>query len=381
MEHRQPPRMPPEEPRLASRAGGLAAGSQPGPLALPSPAPSSAPRRPAFPRRRLLLATAIIGGGTLAAYAAHRARSALDGWLSDDPQYQIPFHSIVVDPPPPDWYRGGAPAFLDDVKRRSGMPDPVPLLKLKPGELTNAFQQSPWTEAVRIEYPPRGALAHVQFREPVAVVLTQDKTSFLVDGDAVILPSGDLNCKLDEFELRQKLIRIEGQGLASPARALPGLIWELRPGVEDTAPGNRRILGAARLARFLRRKMNEADQLHTPTLHVTHINPMDSLPRKDRALFPKKDRGLFIYLNGSICIQWGHAPGDKDEGHPTAEEKWGILLDWQKSGKLRVLPAHDFWEITAVDLKQWRGIPSPDRTSVERPGWDGEAIRAKRSGQ
>ncbi len=371
MEQRQPPRIPPEDPRLASRAAGLAAGSPSSPLALPAPSPASRPRT--FPRRRLLLAAVGGGGATLAAYVAHRARPALDSWLGDDPGYQVPFRSIVLDPPPPGWYRGGAPAFLDDVKRRSRLPDPVPVLKLKPGELLHAFQQSPWTEAVRIEYPPRGAAAHVRYREPVAVILTQDGDSYLVDGKAVILPPGDLDCKLEEFERRHELIRIEGQGLSGPARDTPGLIWQPRPGVVDSAPGNDRIVGAARLAWFLRQKMDEADRSHTSTLRVTHINPMD--------YHPKRDRGLFIYLKGLICIQWGPAPGDKNDGHPTAEEKWRILLDWQDSGKLKELPAHDFWEITAGGLARMRGVPRTDAERADRPARDREAIRAKGSGQ
>lgn len=371
MEQRQPPRIPPEEsPRLAPRAAGPVAGPSPGPLALP--APSRAPRPSAFPRRRFLLAAGILGGATLAAYAAHRARPALDSWLGDDPRYQVPFRSIVLDPPPPGWYRGGAPAFLDDVRRRSRLPDPVPVLKLQPGELLHAFQQSPWTEAVRIEYPPRGAVVHVRYREPVAVILTQDGESYLVDGNAVILPPGDLGGKLEEFERRHELIRIEGLGLAGPARDTPGLIWEPRPGVVDSAPGNDRIVGAARLAGFLRQKMDEADRSHAPTLRVTHINPMDS--------DPQRDRGLFIYLKGLICIQWGPAPGDRNEGHPTAEEKWRILLDWQHSGKLRELPAHDFWEITAAGLARMRGVPRTDAARVDRPARDRDAIRAKGSG-
>ncbi len=371
MEQRQPPRIPPEDPRLASKAAGLAAGppSGSGPLALPPPSPAQ--RRPAFPRRRLLMAAGILGGGTLAAYAAHRARPALDSWLGDDPRYQIPFRSIVLDPPPPDWYRGGAPAFLDDVRRRSGMPDPVPLLKLKPGELVNAFRQSPWTEAVRIEYPPGGAVAHVRFREPAAVVVTDEKSSFLIDGSAVILPPEDLDRNLETFEAQQGLIRIMGAWLAAPARSTPGLIWEPRAGVHENAPGNTLIPDAASLARFLRHKSRTevAGSAQARRFRVTLINPMDP-----------DERGLFLYINNSIWVLWGSAPGKETAGSPTAEEKWEKLLEWQRTEPRRELPPHDYWEITAVGLKQQRGKPRLDTTRVVRPARDGEAIRAKGSG-
>ncbi|MHB1558711.1 MAG: cell division protein FtsQ/DivIB [Isosphaeraceae bacterium] len=374
MEQRQPPRIPPEDPRLPSRAAGPAGGPSPGPLALPAPARAPAPSRSsAAMRRRLLLAAGVLGGAILAAYAAHRARPALDSWLGDDPRYQIPFRSIVLEPPPPGWYRGGASAFLDDVRRRSRLPDPVPVLKLQPGELLHAFQLNPWTEAVRIEYPPTGAVVHVRYREPVAVILTQDGDRYLVDGKAVILPSEDLDCKLEEFERRHQLIRIEGRGLAGPDRDTPGLTWEPRPGVVDTAQGNGRILGAVRLARFLRRKMDEAGPSHSPTLRVTHINPMDSDPRENR--------GLFIYLRSSTCIQWGAAPGDKDEGSPTAEEKWRILLDSQKSGELKPLPSNDFWKIDAAGLTHKHGERRPESARAEGPARDRQTIRATGSGQ
>lgn len=367
MEQRQPPRIPPEEsPRLAPRA----AGSPTAPLALPAPRPG--PRRPTFPRRRLLLAAGLLGGGTLAAYVAHRARPALDSWLGDDPRYQVPFRSIVLDPPPPDWYRGGAPAFLDDVRRRSGMPDPVPVLKLKPGELLRAFQQNPWTEAVRIEYPAGGATVHVRYREPVAVVVTDEKSSFLVDGSAVILPAEDLDRDLKTFEEQEGLIRIMGAWLAAPARSTPGLVWEPRAGVHENAPGNKRIPDAARLARFLRQKCRTrlAGSSQSRPFHVTLINPMDP-----------DERGLFIYINRSIWVLWGDAPGKETTGSPSAEEKWEKLLEWQRAEPRRELPPHDYWEITAVGLKQQHGKPRLDTTRAEGPARDVQAIRAKGSGQ
>ncbi len=294
----------------------------------------------------------------------------MTSWLGDQPDYQVPFRSITLEPPPPSWYRGGTTAFLEDVQRRARMPQTFSILKLERDELDLIFQRSPWIEKVeRVEYPPRGVVVHLRYREPVAIVLTIDGTRYLVNGSAVILPHEDIDRTLDEFARQQQLILIDGKGLAGPSHPTPGLTWETKPGVTDLAKGNEKIPASASLARYFRRKMNVAGSTQPLPFRVTHISPIDP-----------DDRGLFIWLNGSICILWGAESGKELEGDPATEEKWRKILEWQRKQGLREIPQHDYWKIDEGGLTYQHGKPWPESARDSRPAQDGEAIRAKGSG-
>jgi hypothetical protein len=345
-------------------APGLAGHPPTTPLAL------SPPVRTVFPKRRLLMAAGL-AAGVLAAYALYRAGAIMTAWLGDQPGYQVPFGSIVLEPPPPDWYRGGREAFLEDVRRRARMSDTFSVLKLRLDELKYIFQRSPWTEAVdRVEYPPGGAIVRLRYREPVAVVATYDRESFLVDGSAVILPAEDLDCDLQTFEKQQHLIRIQGAGLAGPAQSTPGLAWKVKPGVNDIARGNDKIDSATGLAGFLRRKMGAADASHPPPINVTHINPMDL-----------SGRGLFVWIDGTICVFWGNYPDKDAPGVLSDDEKWEKLTEWHRTDRLKELPPKHFWEITAGGLVHLIGSPARQSARNDQPARDASAIRVNGSGQ
>ncbi len=136
-EHREPPRTAAEDHSTSSVAPALR-----GPLALPPPIASRIGPH-AFDRRRAIRVLAILSVLVLCTYLGYRAMLALHAWLGEQPAYQVPFASIVLDPPPPGWYRGGSAGFLEDVRRRARMPETVAVLGLEPEELKHVFEQQP----------------------------------------------------------------------------------------------------------------------------------------------------------------------------------------------------------------------------------------------
>ncbi len=369
MERREPPRTTSEHQESPSAARTSTPALEPPRLSL---------RRPnRFPLDRAgagIAITAIIGIA-FGLYVAYRAKCALVAWLADQPAYQLEFRSIVLDPPPPSWYRGGAARYLDEVRRLSGMPESIALLKLKDEELKHAFEQNPWTEEVlKISYRPLGVGVRLVYHRPVALVEVSAREKYLVDESAIILPREDLVVDLDEFARRELLLTINGVGLASPQDPKPGLAWKARAGTTEIAPGNGRIADAARLARFLVEKLRDVDRASHPALKFLYINPMDQ---------HKKYRGLFLWNpDEKISVLWGDAPGTEDPGIMSAEEKWRKIYDWSRNTSQPTLPDGRYWEITDSGLIE-AGIeryPPQSARSVPPP-LDARTILTKVPGQ
>ncbi len=93
-----------------------------------------------------------------------------------------------------------------------------------------------------------------------------------------------------------------------------------------------------------------------------------------------KGRGLFLKDDGDTAILWGEAPGEEAGGGLTAEEKWRILDDNARKGRISNVPAEDYWEITPGGLKHQvyqpgaasesalTGPPRRDRATIPAKG-------------
>lgn len=370
MEHREPPRTVAEDLR-AHPIGPETSSRPPDPtLALPAPA------RPTLDRGLSILAVSVVLGA-IGLFGLYRAAVFAVGWLGDQPTYQVRFRSIRLVPPPPAWYRGGQEAFLDQVRRRAGMPETFPLLKLEAAKLQDMLRLNPWTEDVtRITREPLGIAVELKYHVPVAIVETSSGRKYLVDRSAVILPMEDVDW--DRLGGEKTLIRINGQGLSDPLDPRPGIAWQPAPGIVELAPGNAKIASAARLAEFLETKMRHLDASAGPALRFDFINPMD--PYFDPAR--KEVRGLFLWNAEKTYILWGKAPDEEDQEGLGAEEKWERLLEWTRKEPHRVLAPGDYWEITGRGLVHVQPRPSAAAgRRPDRPAQDTSAIRAHDSGQ
>jgi hypothetical protein len=360
MEHRDPPRSAAEDPRTGAVAQGVQGRLGPPPMALPRPI------RRRFDRRRMRLAvwlaSSLIGAGL-----AYRAGVAAVDWLGDQPAYQVPFRSIVLDPPPPAWYRGGSAAFLENVRQRAKMPEAIPLLKYNDRELQNVFKLSPWTqEVLKISYPPLGLTIRMNYHRPVAVVVTSSHQEYLVDQSAIILPLEEVD--RERLEQDHDLIRIKGDGLLDPLDPQPGIVWKPRAGLADIADGNLHIADAAEVACFLAEKSRSLDKAGNSALDIRYINPMD----------PDQDyRGQFLWNAESTYILWGEAPGKEGPKSLGAEKKWEKLCEWSRTQKNRILPIGDYWEITAGGVIPVHPTqPVSESARMSRPARDRSTIRA-----
>lgn len=266
-------------------------------------------------------------------------------WLKDQRPYQLAFQDITLLPGPPEWFQGGATAFLERVRERAREPQTIRVLALENKDVNLIFLHSPWVEkVVRINWPPRGLEVELQYRKPVALVkLPRERRRYLLDRSATILPIEDVD--VDRLEKLGQIVAIEGENLAAPISAEPGQVWATKAGMVDIAPGNRLIRSAAQLASFLVEKHRASGIPPSPSLEIRGINPMDPW-----------SRGLFILNAEDTWILWGEAPGEEAPGSLDAEQKWALLLLWNQQAIDRRLGTkkNEYWTFTRSGLHHFR---------------------------
>jgi hypothetical protein len=368
MEHREPPGTIVED-----RARRSAAETVPRQLEAPRPEPTG-PGRPEIGRTRAAIAVSIVIGALVGLYLVYRAVNASQDWLAEQPAFQLDFTAIELDPPPPTWYRGRTARFLEEVRRLSGMPERIPVLKLRKAELAHVFEHSPWTEDVlKVAYPPLGVTVQLAYRRPVALVYVSPSERYLIDASAVIVPKEDVDRDLDGFVKQQPLITIMGAGLAAPRNPRPGLEWKPAAGASELAQGNVQIPAAARLAGFLTTKLQTIDRDRNHALNFLYINPMDD----DRPY-----RGLFLWNpDEKVYVLWGNDPVEEDPAGANAEEKWRKICAWSRTMKRRSLQDGYYWEIVGTGLVARGGPRPPASARGTRPPRDVRAILTKDPGQ
>jgi hypothetical protein len=252
---------------------------------------------------RLGLAGLAIG---LALAAAVTLTDLAARWLREQKDYQLPFREITLDPPPPAWYRGGARAFLDRVRKDDPARETISVLGVDFEKITRDFSLYCWVEKVlRVErgYPNR-LVVHLRYRIPVAIGQDSSGSFWVVDKDAVILPNQDVDEKLVD-----RLIQIVN--LDPPFDPRPGLFWKSEKGAR-----NERVLAAAKLADFLKTMSEREKPLSRPELlQFLHI----------------QDHTLFVQYGPSTIVRWGDAPGAEAPGQLSATEKWTMLREWAEA--------------------------------------------------
>ena len=300
---------------------------------------------------------AIVGGGGYGGWLAVRSAVA---WLHAQPRYQLDFTKIQLDPPAPDWIRGGHRTVLQTVLKNSGEDETFSVPALEPGRLTKAFKKSPWVEeveGVRFSYPNQ-VVVKLRFRKPVAMIEEKPKPSnrtalnFVLDEGGHILPADEIDpdrvsVKFDPSRSPDSLIQIQTseESLNPPKDRAPGTLWKTSPMGSDPAQGDLQVHAAARLAGFLKRKQQEAK----PALEALKIKMIYHLNEAD-------DRGMVLYNYEtdklSSRLLWGKAPGDEPLGSLSADEKWTMLKEWAGSNPRQILQRLDeYWVFQKDGLK------------------------------
>jgi len=284
--------------------------------------------------RVLLAFCLLVAGVALLGYLGTQALRSTIRWLHQQPQYQIRFLDIRLQEEPPAWFRGGAQAFLRQVRDNVKEAETLSVMDLETERIDRDFRKFPWVDDVtRVEYPPQAITVHLVYKQPVATIDFRPGERVILDRKATILPGEDIDTKK-----LGPLIKIDGTGLGQPASDnQPGLAWKSSvPGPEGSRLEHS-VLGAATLAGFLREPGRVREAATVPALRVFAIAATDS-------------RGFFVQNAEGAMIYWGEAPGSEALGYPDAREKWEILRKWAAAPSRPVLPGRDFWTFSGAEL-------------------------------
>jgi hypothetical protein len=350
MEHREPPRVGPGDGQIDESAE-LPAGR----FRLRRFEAAGTGRQIDYRRVGFFL---VVGSATLVGlvyFSAWAARTSV-GWLAQQPQYQIPFDQIELVPKPPRWYERGSQAFLEGVRLGSREPDHLSVLDLAPDALTAAFKKYAWVNQVtRITYPPGRIRVELRYRQPVAWVQLRGAQQRMIDDEATVLPTDNIDVKKLGRVVKITCIG----GLPAPSATQFGEKWKSKADENSAAEVDERIVAAAKLAGFLLQEPQATDAERSLALRLDEINVSDF-----------ENRGLFVINAERAAILWDDAPGDEKPGRPTASDKWAILKHWEESTPARFLESGDYWAFGKTDL-YWICPPSHVRhrpkTASERP--------------
>jgi len=277
---------------------------------------SSRRPRPRFVRFAIVASLVLVGIAV-----ATWCGQYLAAWLHARPEFAVDFDQITLDPPPPAWLKGGAPALLARVRRESALPERVPALELDLGRLESALKLgSPWVERVEKVWRPGGKRLAVRliYREPVAVV-PQKSTPILLTAGAIVVPI----VEVDLARLPVPPMPILRLGPELEVRE--GLTLRAAATVDGTY-SDEIPRAAASLAAFARDRRSGHSGL-----------PVDKV-------MVNKD-GLWLELDGGTRVFWGRwldpSPGDG--------RRWRALVDWAQANGSPCLkdPKKEFLYIVA----------------------------------
>ena len=233
----------------------------------------------------------------LLVYLGSCAAGVVAAWLNRQSQYQLAFDDIDLVRDLPSWYRGGKREFLSRVRKSSGNPERISQLEVRPDRIAKAFRLDPWVEEVmNVTYSPGRIAVDLKFREPVAAVRLASGQPQIIDGQARLLPSEDV-----DVELVSPAFKITGAESTPPADPSPGVVWKTTAGAADPDRVDETILAAASLAAFLKQHMNALGAESPPALRMTEIMLADPKVFGEHRLFTANTEGTIFW--------WGSRPG------------------------------------------------------------------------
>jgi hypothetical protein len=273
----------------------------------------------------LLVVGLIWVGGT-------RIARSVAAWVESQPDYQLAFSEITLDPPPPPYIRTGTARILHQVRTETRRDERFSILSIDLELLRKEFPRSPWVKQVPgAERSYRALVVRLVYRKPVAVAEFEHGLVKVIDEDGVILPDDDIDWveKGPRFRVRgiaRPLIQI--WNVKPPASTRPGLSWNRSDVLGDQ---DEQVLGAARLAEFL--------------LRQPPITP-GGKPAPDFVAIRPEEEGLryFVQDREVNWVFWNEAPGAETIGEPKAEAKWKMLVDHvDGKGPLNAKWPHYLW--------------------------------------
>ncbi|MCA9026525.1 MAG: hypothetical protein KDA86_15065 [Planctomycetaceae bacterium] len=214
--------------------------------------------------------------------------------LRDRPEYQLSWSRITTSPAG----RWVPPDLVSQVQKRSGLPDPLPMLDEGLVEkLSFAFARHPWVAEVQsvAKTGPQDIIVKMRFRAPVLMVRTRYGL-YPVDREGILLPPSDF--------------------AASDAERFPVVdqVRSVPSGPAGTTWGDESVHGAARLAEALTSEGSRTSSWESFGMaKISVLAPNQPATSMDEVT-------LEITTNDHSQIVWGRPPG-ADALEPTVEQK------------------------------------------------------------
>ncbi|MEX1228708.1 MAG: hypothetical protein WEB58_00625 [Planctomycetaceae bacterium] len=238
------------------------------------------------------------------------------------PEYRLDAEQIIV-LDRPEWV---PEQIVDEVLDDLQLPAETTILdEHLADDVALAFQRHPWVEeviAVRKSYP-NTIEVELHFRRPIALVRVAQGV-YPVDVNGVLLPPNDFDpATVGDY--------LQIEGIISIPGGRPGSNW-----------GDVAVVGAARIAAVLHERWRD--------WQITAIRA----PRPTKAQVTLEELVFELRgADGSIVV-WGRAPGSKNPGELTTEQKLGRLEKYVHDyGQFDPAAAQPTWRI---DLRDWKAI-------------------------
>jgi hypothetical protein len=241
----------------------------------------------------------------------------LVAWLHHQPEYQLRFADIEIEPPVPPWIKGGRKALLENIQAGRKALDSFSALDIPLEQIRNAFHLNPWvssTDRVVRTFPNKVTI-FVTLREPMARVSVANKSWFIVDREGKVLPEEEV--ELSRLDLPVMIV------LKTPPSSPPiaGLDW---PGVQntETSGSKSRVALSISLARFLRDRMSaEKGRKNVPQVASIFVDEKDYL-------------GLMLKFDNRLHVFWGRDADRGKSSEPSDLEKWRRITarTWDQEG-------------------------------------------------
>jgi hypothetical protein len=232
------------------------------------------------------------------------AWSKFGATVETSPHYQLSLESIVVTPKP-DWIKAD---IRVEALRNAGIDLPTTVLDDRLSErVAQAFAFHPWVAGVRQVRKTAEPSVEVdlEYRRPACMVeLPEGVGLYAVDGDAILLPSGDF---LDDPARTAGYPRLGGVTSVTVGRV--GSRWN-----------DLRVVSGAKIAAALEGSWQ--------ALELSRILPSEGSPAAGGAPFQ-------LLTRGKTTIIWGSPPGAEGGGEMTAAQKIEALKRYvAEHGKL-----------------------------------------------
>jgi hypothetical protein len=216
--------------------------------------------------------------------------------------------------------------------------------------LEKLLKRNPIVKRVKhleIRYPNQ-VVVDLDYAEPVAIARFKNGQKVVIDSDAVLLPGDAIS---PETEKALVELAVHPNGFVEPVDPRYGEPWcHIGSGPTSAVPRpDERVAQAAKLAAFLKQRIQEHDRSASAIPRLPALKIHDSLDHKQ----------LYVQYGDRVMIRWtGY-----DENGPTDQAKWAMVSDWLGSNALTEseLPIYIHFGANGIEARpgEIRSQPAP----------------------